>query len=143
MLLNYLRLTFRTFLKNKTAFLINLVGMAIALGCCITAYVNWEYNSNFDRLQTNAENLYRVSFVQNTERGKVPFGVAPIPVGDLLRGSLREGDEVIQYISKDGQFRIGDELFKKNSSMPTHRSPKYFTWTNSTARSNCLTKHTC
>jgi ABC-type antimicrobial peptide transport system permease subunit len=110
---NYLRLTFRTFFKNRAPFLINLAGMGIALGCCITAYVNWEYNSNFDRLQAYAENLYRVSFWQNTERGQVPYGVVPIPVGNLLRGSLHEGDEVIQYISKDAQFRIGDELFKK------------------------------
>jgi putative ABC transport system permease protein len=113
MLQNYLRLTFRTFFKNKVAFLINLVGMGIALGCCITAYVNWEYNANFDRLQTNADNLYRIGFFQNTERGQVPYGVNPIPVGNLLRGGLHEGDEVIQYISKDGQFRIGDELFRK------------------------------
>jgi ABC-type antimicrobial peptide transport system permease subunit len=94
-------------------FLINLVGMSIALGCCITAYVNWEYNSNFDRLQTNAKNLYRVSFWQNTERGQVPYGVSPIPVGNLLRSGLHEGDDVIQYISKDAQFRVGDEMFKK------------------------------
>lgn len=113
MLQNYLRLTFRTFFKNVGPFLINLAGMGIALGCCITAFVNWEYNSTFDRLQPNAENLYRVSFWENTERGQVPYGVCPIPVGNLLRGSLHEGDEVIQYISKDAQFRIGDELFRK------------------------------
>ena len=113
MIQNYIRLTFRTFFKNKTAFLINLAGMSIALGCCITAYVNYEYNANFDQLQFNAENLYRISFWQNSERGQVPYGVCPLPMGNLLRESLHEGDEVIQYISKDGQFRIGDDLFKK------------------------------
>ena len=110
---NYLRLTFRTFFKNKTAFLINLIGMGIALGCCITAYVNYEYNANFDRLQTNADNLYRVSFWQDTERGQVPYGVCPIPVGNLLRENLHDGDAVIRYMSKNGQFRIDDELFRK------------------------------
>jgi putative ABC transport system permease protein len=113
MLQNYLRLTFRTFLKNRTAFLINLAGMSIALGCCITAYVNWEYNARFDSQQTNAANLYRIGFYQNTERGQTPYGVCPLPMGNLLRDGLHDGDEVIQYISKDGQFRIGDELFKE------------------------------
>ncbi len=113
MLLNYLRLTFRTFFRNSTAFIINLLGMSIALGCFITAWVNYRYNVEFDSKQLNASSLYRIGFWQATERGKVPFGVCPMPMGSLIREGLREGDQVIQYISKDGQFRIGDELFQK------------------------------
>lgn len=113
MLANYLLITIRTFLRNKVAFVINLIGMSIALGCCITAWVNYEYNAAFDKQQVNASNLYRVAFWQQTETKKVPFGVCPIPVGNLLRENVRKGEEVIQYISKDGQFRIGDELFQR------------------------------
>lgn len=113
MLLNYLRLTLRTFFKNKVAFIINLVGMSIALGCCITAYVNYEYNVAFDKQQKKAANIYRIGFWQATEKKQVPYGVCPIPVGSLIRESLQEGDQLIQYISKRGQFRIGDEMFER------------------------------
>ena len=113
MLLNYLRLTLRTFFKNKVAFIINLIGMSIALGCCITAYVNYEYNVTFDKQQKNAENIYRIGFWQATEKKQVPYGVCPIPVGNLIRESLRDGDQLIQYFSKRGQFRIGDEMFER------------------------------
>ena len=71
MLLSYIRLAFRTFFKNKTAFLINLIGLSIALGCCITAWVNYQYNIEFDKQQSNASRLFRVAFVQQTEKGKV------------------------------------------------------------------------
>src|SRR4030095_11870549 len=104
MLANYLLITIRTFLRNKIAFIINLVGMSIALGCCITAWVNYEYNAGFDQQQVNASNLYRVAFWQQTETKKIPYGVCPIPVANLLRENVRKGEEVIQYISKDGQF---------------------------------------
>lgn len=113
MLLHHLRLAFRTFFKNQAAFLINLIGMSIALGCSITAWVNYEYNTEFDQQQVNASNLYRIAFWQETERGNTPYGVCPIPVGNLIRTTLYEGDQVIQYISKDGQFRIGEELFQE------------------------------
>jgi putative ABC transport system permease protein len=113
MLFSYIRLTLRTFFKNKVAFIINLIGMSIALGCCITAYVNYEYNVAFDKQQKNAENIYRIGFWQATEKKQVPYGVCPIPVGNLVRESLQEGDQLIQYISKRGQFRIGDEMFEK------------------------------
>lgn len=113
MLLHHLRLAFRTFFKNKAAFLINLMGMSIALGCSITAWVNYEYNAEFDQQQTNAANLYRIAFWQESEDKNTPYGVCPIPVGNLIRTTLHDGDQVIQYISKAGQFRIGDELFQE------------------------------
>lgn len=113
MLLHHLRLAFRTFFKNKVAFIINLIGMSIALGCSITAWVNYEYNVEFDQEQKNINSLYRIAFWQEADRGDTPYGVCPIPVGNLIRTTLHDGDQVIQYISKDGQFRIGDELFQK------------------------------
>lgn len=113
MISHYLRLAFRTFFRNKTAFTINLIGMSIALGCCITAWVNYEYNSGFDQEQKNAGTLYRIGFWQTTENHDVPYGVTPIPVASLLRDQMADGEHVIQYISRRGQFRIGDELFER------------------------------
>ncbi len=112
MLLNYLRLTFRTLLKNKTTFFINWIGMSIALGCCITAYVNYEFNEGYDKQQVNAPTIYRVAF-HHEEDGKVtPYGVAPMPVGGLIRENYGEVSQVVRYISKSAQFRIGDEMFQ-------------------------------
>ena len=113
MLLNYLRLTIRTFFKNKVAFIINLLGMSIALGCCITAYVNYQFNTAFDTQQINASDIYRIGFWQATERKQVPYGVCPMPVGNLIRENLQKDEQVIQYISKGGQFRIGTEMFEE------------------------------
>lgn len=113
MLLTYFRLTLRTFVKNKAAFSINLLGMSIALGCCITAYVNYEYNTAFDTQQKNSGNIYRIGFWQSAEQKKIPYGVCPMPVGNLIRENLREDEKLIQYIGKQGQFRIGDEMFAR------------------------------
>jgi putative ABC transport system permease protein len=113
MLLNYVRIAFRTFFKNKVAFIINLLGMSIALGCCITAFVNYEFNAGFDEQQRHASDLYRIGFYEETEKGKIPYGVCPMPVGNLVRDNLKEGEQLIQYISKSAQFRIGDEMFEK------------------------------
>jgi len=127
MLANYLLITIRTYFRNKISFIINLVGMSIALGCSITAWVNYEYNADFDKQQVNAGNLYRVAFWQQTESKKIPYGVCPLPAGDLLRENLREGEQVIQYISKDGQFRIGDELFQRQFVYADPAFTKIFT----------------
>jgi ABC-type antimicrobial peptide transport system permease subunit len=110
---SYFRIALRTFAKNKSSFLINLVGMSIALGCAITAYVNYQYNSNFDHQEKNASKIFRIGFYQSMEKGMVPYGVAPITIAEIVRPTLGQGEDVIQYMSKDGQFRIGDEMFQK------------------------------
>jgi putative ABC transport system permease protein len=127
MIHNYLLLAIRTFLKNKASFIINLLGMAIAMGCCITAYVNYEYSARFDKQQKNANNLYRIGFWQQTEKGKVPYGVSPLPLGGVLRANLQPGDQVIQYIAKAAQFRIGDEMFSKDFIYVDPAFPSIFT----------------
>lgn len=112
MLASYYRLAIRTFLKNKIPFLINLIGMSIALGCCITAYVNYQYAAAFDSQQQHAAHIYRIGFWENSEERSTPYGVTPMPVGNLVRENLSDGEAVIQYISKSAQFRIGDEMFQ-------------------------------
>ncbi len=113
MISSYFLLAIRTFARNKGAFIINLLGMGIALGCCITAFVNYQFSAEYDKQQEHAANIYRIGFWQESEKGQTPYGVCPIPVGNLIRESLADGDRVIQYISKDAQFRIGDEMFQK------------------------------
>jgi ABC-type antimicrobial peptide transport system permease subunit len=124
---NYFRIAVRTFARNKTSFLINLVGMSIALGCAITAYVNYEYNTDFDKQEKNAPNLYRISFLHQSEKETRPYGVTPMPVANLLRQYLRDGEAAIQYMSKEAQFRIGDELFQKRIVYTEPQFTKYFT----------------
>lgn len=113
MLLNYIRLALRTLIRNKIAFAINLIGMSIALGCCIAAYVNYEFNAEFDKSQLNAKDIYRISFIHESEGKQTPYGVSPMPLGNLVRENFKEVDNVVRYISKDGVFRIGDEVFRK------------------------------
>src|SRR5436190_18969853 len=97
MILNYLLLTIRTYFKNKTAFAINLLGMAIALGCCITACVNYEHSAGIDKQQTDASNLPRICSPQQTETATIPYGVAPLPLGNLVMENPTTADHDIQY----------------------------------------------
>lgn len=112
---NCFRLTFRNLLKNRGPVLINLAGRSIALGCCITAFVNCEFNEGFDRQQVNAGSFYRVSFWIESERKLAPYGVCPLPMGPIIRENMPEVSEVVRYISKRTQFRVGDELFETES----------------------------
>ena len=48
MLHNYLKIAGRNLIKNGHYTAINLVGLSVALACCIVAYLNHDFNYSFD-----------------------------------------------------------------------------------------------
>ena len=62
MIKNYLLITWRSMMKNKLFIFINVFGIAIAIACCIVAYLNWKYNEDWDKDHKNAHLIYRVQF---------------------------------------------------------------------------------
>ena len=107
-------LTFiRTYTKNKAAFIINLIGLSIAIGCAIVAFVNYEFNHNFDSTQKNAQFLYRISAIHEFNNEEKKYGLIPVPLASLLRENNSEIAAVVRYLPGDGQFKIDDDLFER------------------------------
>lgn len=113
---NYLKVTLRNLMKNKLFVFINVMGLGIALACCIVAYLNWEYNTKFDAYHTEAENAYFVNFVRITNGRPIKNGNCPLPLGDQIRTSIAQVDEVIRYFPIGGNFRVGNEVFRTSLS---------------------------
>lgn len=111
MLKNYLKITFRSLMKNKLFTFINVFGLGVALACCIVAYLNWDYNVKFDTYHENADKIYRVNFVRITNGNPIKNGSSPIPIGHTIRESISQIDKVIRYYPLEGDFKVGDDLF--------------------------------
>jgi ABC-type antimicrobial peptide transport system permease subunit len=101
--------------KNKVFIMINVLGMGIAVACCIVAYLNWEYSSNFDKNHVNAATIYRVQAWQDYQGKRNRHALTPTPLGNIVKENLKDVDEVVRYTTSTSNFRIGDELF--NSSV--------------------------
>ena len=114
MLKNYLKITFRSLWKNKLFAFINVFGLGIALACCIVAYLNWDFNVKFDTYHENAHKIYRVNFVRITNGEPIKNGSSPLPIGQTIRESISQVDQVIRYFPAGGNFKIGDELFSSS-----------------------------
>ncbi|MFP4506154.1 MAG: hypothetical protein ACLFOZ_15665 [Cyclobacteriaceae bacterium] len=64
MIKNYLTIALRILRRHKTYVLINLLGMSIALACCIVTFLNLDYKLRFDEHQrAHTQNVYRINTV--------------------------------------------------------------------------------
>jgi len=111
MIKNYLLITFRSLMKNKLFILINVFGMGIAIACCITAYLNWEYSANWDKGHVNADKIYRVQFWREFQGKRERYGMAPMPLAGYIKQNFKDVNETVRYMSSYCDMRIGDEVF--------------------------------
>jgi putative ABC transport system permease protein len=61
MLQNYLKVAFRTFIKNKSFSLINIAGLAIGVSTCLLISLFVLDELSFDRFHTNRDRIYRIT----------------------------------------------------------------------------------
>lgn len=111
MILNYLRIAFRSLLKNKLYILINIAGMAVAIGCCIVAYFNYEFNVTFDDYHENRASIYRVNTIREFEGKTTVYGYTPIGLGPAIRENVNDVEHVVRYSKSYTNFKKGVDLF--------------------------------
>ena len=113
---NYLKISFRNLMKNKLFVFINIIGLGTALACCIVAFLNWDYNTQFDAFHADTENVYRVNFVRITNGRPIKNGMSPLPLAAEIKNTLSKVDKTIRYSPIGGNFRVNNEVFRTDVS---------------------------
>ncbi|MDC0584492.1 ABC transporter permease [Bacteroidales bacterium] len=55
-----LKTAFRSYRKNKTVTLINILGLSVGIAVCLIIFQYVAYNLSYDKFNTNHQNLYRI-----------------------------------------------------------------------------------
>ncbi|MCI0750955.1 MAG: ABC transporter permease [Flammeovirgaceae bacterium] len=114
MLKNHILITLRNMMKNKLYIFINIFGMAIAIGCCIVGYFNYDFNASFDTHHKNANEIYRVNTVREFQNNLTEYGYVPIPLGESIRQNVGDVKQIIRYSNTYANLKLGDEIFDSN-----------------------------
>ncbi|MEJ0029224.1 MAG: hypothetical protein WDO15_02100 [Bacteroidota bacterium] len=109
---NYFLITLRSMLKSKVYMFINVIGMAISIGCCITAYYNWNFNASFDNNHQNASEIYRINSIRHFQDRDTEYGVSPLPLAEIARANMKDITRITRYDARYNDVRIGDEVFR-------------------------------
>ncbi|MEP1034214.1 FtsX-like permease family protein [Ekhidna sp.] len=85
---NFFKITLRNFSRNKIYVFINIIGLGFSLACCIVAYLNWKFESNYDTNHENHARIYKVHSYKSVQGEKVPYGITPIALGEQIRDQI-------------------------------------------------------
>ncbi|OEJ99644.1 ABC transporter permease [Roseivirga misakiensis] len=85
---NFFKVTVRSLLKSKLFVLINIIGLGLALSCCIVAFLNYDFATTFDKQHENYDELYSIAVYRDQAGARIPFTMVPMPLGPNLKDEI-------------------------------------------------------
>lgn len=126
MLKTYLKIAWRSVLKNKLTSTINILGLALGLGTCllISLYV-WDEFS-YDRYFAESDRIYRVTL--NAKVGQQELNEASVmaPVAETFKAEIPEVEDATRLGTSQSNARIQveEKVFRNNHTV--FADPNFF-----------------
>jgi low affinity Fe/Cu permease len=97
---NYIKIIRRNIGKNIVYVFINIIGLGLALAVCITAYLNYRFDADFDTSHENRERIYRIEHTQLIEGDEIAFAMTPGLLGPTVVNDI-SGVKKMVRMAKD------------------------------------------
>lgn len=115
MLRNYLTIAFRNLFRNKVYSLINILGLALGITCCLLLSLYIADEARYDRHHQRPEDLYRIVSQFEGERGMNKLGTASPPIAMALWEEIPEIESAVRILRPPGVshnlIRYEDNMF--------------------------------
>ncbi len=86
---NYMKIGWRSLLKQKGTSSINIVGLALAVACCLVAYLLVESVWMKGMYHENKDDIYLLTHTAKESTGIKRFGVVSSPLSDLAKHEIK------------------------------------------------------
>lgn len=114
MILNYIKIAFRTLLKNKGYSFLNIFGLAIGITCASLIFLWVEDELSFNANFENQEHIYFVSTHQQYEGEWRTFGSTPGPLANALKTEIPGVNKASRTRQDELLFTVGDNGITKS-----------------------------
>ncbi|NWJ49919.1 MAG: ABC transporter permease [Bacteroidetes bacterium] len=115
---NYLKITFRNILRNKTYSLLNVFGLAIGIACAALILLWVEDELNYNHFFPNRNNLYIVKDKQTYEGKTSVFDATPGPLAQAIKTE-------IPGIKKTARSTWGNEMLFSLADKSIYENGRY------------------
>ena len=108
---NYIKVTIRNIIKNKTYSIINIIGLAIGITCSIVIMLLVQDELSYNNFHKNAENIYRVNkkYMIGNEVG---YNLStPFPLAETLKDKFSQVDNATKYVRNRFLVTYGEKSF--------------------------------
>src|SRR5258706_4276209 len=112
---NYLKIAFRSLWRSKAHAIINVLGLALGIGCCILISLFVRDEMTFDQFHSKADRIYRVYGREDWgEKQQFFYTTTPFPMGPALKDNLPEVEAQVRINSLGTQVKVAQNQFNES-----------------------------
>jgi len=116
MIKNYIKIAYRSMIRNKLFSFINITGLSIGLACCMIIFLFINYELSFDSFHSNSDRIYRVNINTKTPDGGQKESCVPFPFVNAFRNDFPQVKNITQIFFQDeSQIEIEKNIFFQNN----------------------------
>jgi len=124
MILNYLKQTWRSLVKNKTYSILNIVGLSAGLICFAFIAVWVTDELSYDKFNKNYNRIVRVTGIAKTESGVSESAVSSAPMAKALKDDYAEVENTVRFDMRGEIVRLNDKQILEDAILVT--DPSFF-----------------
>ena len=109
MLRNYVKLAYRTLLRNKAPSAINIVGLSIALACCVVVYIFLAAWHSMDSYHENGDRIFLAQHDVEREYQVETWGRMPMPLGPAMANDFPQVERTVRVNWNQATVQHGDQ----------------------------------
>ena len=114
MLRNYLWVAARNLLKYRVFALINVIGLAVGVACCLILALYIHHEWVYDRHHPDAEKIYRIIRESTDEAGTQSFtNHTPGALNQALRGEVQGVQTSVRLMTRAGWMKTSERGFQE------------------------------
>ena len=126
MIKNYFKLGFRNLAKNRLSSSINILGLALAVGCCLVVFEFFDWSMHMDNFHHKVNNLFVVERVSQKDGNEQLWGNSPSPMGPMLKSDFPQIKNVTRVNYSGVIIKQGDNVFRESVTFVDNSFYKMF-----------------
>ncbi|MBY0434330.1 MAG: ABC transporter permease [Cyclobacteriaceae bacterium] len=109
MLRNYLKIAFRSLIKNRTYSLINILGLSVGISVSLIIFLYVSHEYSYDRFHANANNVYRLLCKINYGGQEIQTTAMSVPFGPILKDNNPDVENYVRVLNAERVLIQSDE----------------------------------
>lgn len=97
MIKNFFTLAFRNYMRNKLFVIINVLGLGIAIACCIIAYLNYKFDADTNKMHLNRTSIYKINQSRYIKDRLQDYSATPLSLAPAIENDLAGIERITRY----------------------------------------------
>ena len=114
---NYLKVATRNLVKHKFYAIINVLGLAIGMICCLLIFLYVQHELSYDSFHTKADRIYRVVTDIKTPTETLTIAGTSAPMAAYMKQDFPEVEDMVRIDEANFLIQRGEQTFQEDEAM--------------------------